>query len=529
MTSTVRSARPPRAPWLRALLDELSDLLTPPWERGLLSPRAALAVGGAALLLAFLIATQPLRYVAGGLAAGVFFVLALVRPEVGLGLILFSIPFGALAEVVVGGIALTVTQPLIALVVLAWVLRVAAARRADFRWSPMIIPFVIYLLLFAQSVALAEGLLLAVKEYAKFVEAFLLLIVTVNVVRTQRQVIFLVSCLIAAGALAATQGWYQFFLRRGPEGFLVAERFIRAHGEFGQPNPYAGFLNLGLPIIFAILLVAVTQQRERAAAAGRGGTIVLGLPLLFAAGAGVLMTGAEAMSFSRAGWLALAAAVVAILATRSRRTFLLLLGGVTAGLVIWLFGALDLLPPVVLERLRPIADTFSVFDISEVELTAENWSVVERMATWQAAADMFATNIWYGIGPGNFQRLWPEFGALEWVLRGTNPPHAHNYYLNALAESGIVGLTAYLLLIVSAFAYTTVRIRGAQRRGAWAGHPYAHPLALALGMLGVLIAISVHHLFDSVFVRGMTAQVGLMLGLVEAGWQVSSGTQGEGA
>ncbi|GIW06586.1 MAG: O-antigen polymerase [Dehalococcoidia bacterium] len=521
MTSTAGPVRPRHTAWLRALGYELDDLLTPPWHRGLISGRAALVVAALSLVIAFLIATQPLRYVTGGLAAIVFLGISLVRPEIGLGLILFSIPFGSLAEVTIGGVTVTATEPLIGLVVLAWLLRIAAARQANLRWSPLVIPFAVFLLLLAQSVAVAVGLTLALKEYAKFVEAFLLLIVTVNVVRTRAQVVFLVSCLIAAGALAALQGWYQFFLRRGPDGFLVAERFIRAHGEFGQPNPYAGFLNLGLPLIFAILLVAFTQQRERTAASGGQQNLVLDLPLLFAAAAGLVMAGAEAMSFSRAGWLGLACAAIAILATRSRRTFVLLLGGLAAGLVVWLFGALDLLPGVVLERLRPVADTFSVFDISEVELTAENWSVVERMATWQAAADMFATNIWYGVGPGSFQTLWPEFGALDWVLRGTNPPHAHNYYLNALAESGIVGLSAYLLLIIAAFTYTTARIRGAQRRSASSGHPYANPLALALGLLGVLLALSIHNLFDNLFVHGMTAQLGLTLGLVEAGWRVS--------
>lgn len=508
--------------WVAAARYELGDLLTPPWNRGLISGRATLAVALACLLLAYLIATQPLRYVAGGLAATVFLAVSLVRPEIGLGLILFSIPFGTLAEISVGGIALTATEPLIALVSLAWLLRIAAARRMDLRGSPMVIPFVIYLLLLAQSVGVAVGFTLAMKEYAKWLEAFILLVVTVNVVRSRSQVVFLVACLFSAGALAAAQGWYQFLLRRGPDGFLVAERFIRAHGEFGQPNPFGGFLNLSLPLILAVLLVALTIQRERAGASGQRFNIMLDVPLIGATGAGVLIAGALAMSFSRAAWFGLALAVVAILATRSRRTFILLLGCFAAGLLFWLFGALDLLPTVVLDRLRPIADTFSVFDIGEVELTPENWSVVERMATWQAAGDMFATNIWYGVGPGSFQTLWPEFAALEWVLRGANPPHAHNYYLNALAESGIVGLSAYLILIVGAFAYTTARIRAAQRRGHWQGHPYANPLALALGLLGILLALSVQNLFDNLFVHGMTAQLGLTLGLVEAGWLAST-------
>ncbi|MCL6646852.1 MAG: O-antigen ligase family protein [Chloroflexi bacterium] len=509
-------ARPPLAArasaWWRAARVELADWFLPPWERGLLSPRATVLVGIVLVGLALVIATQPLRVLVAGLAAAVFFVLSLVRPVVGLGLILFSVPFGTLAPVDVRGITLTATEPLIGLVTLAWLLRVAAARQLDWRWSPLVVPLVLFLLLEAQSVAVAPAFTLAAKEYAKWLEALALLVVTAQVVRRQEQVVFLVACLLGAGTLAALQGWYQFFFRQGPEGFLIAERFIRAYGEFGQPNPYAGFLNLSLPFALAVLLVALLRPP---AARGRAPQALL----LAVAGVAGVIAAAEAMTFSRAAWLGLAVAVVAMLAVCSRRTLGLLLGGLTVGLVIWLLGALDLLPAVALERLRPLAESVSLFDVSAVELTPENWSVVERVVTWQTALEMAATNPWYGIGPGSFQVRWPEFAPLEWVLRGSNPPHAHNFYLNQLAESGIIGLAAYLILIGAAFAYTTVRVRAAQRLGRWQGHLLAHPFALALGLLGVLLALSVHNVFDALFVHGMTAQLGLTLGLVEASWQ----------
>jgi O-antigen ligase len=107
-------------------------------------------------------------------------------------------------------------------------------------------------------------------------------------------------------------------------------------------------------------------------------------------------------------------------------------------------------------------------------------------------------------------------------LRGTNPPHAHNYYLNALAESGIVGLASYIVFMAGAFIYMLRRIRDARLRGIRNIHPFADPLALALGGLGVMLAISVHNLFDNIFVHGMTAQLGLTLGLVEGAWIASN-------
>lgn len=154
------------------------------------------------------------------------------------------------------------------------------------------------------------------------------------------------------------QGFYQFFLRQGPEGFIVYGRFLRAFGTFGQPNPYGAFLALIIPIAFAILLVGLTG-RTTASEVFRNPVKWL----LSAAGcdrSGVHRTLRSAGHVPREtpglppgspflrSWHFVAAS-----------TFLILLVLVAVGLVVALFGALDLLPPVLVERIGGASATIS--------------------------------------------------------------------------------------------------------------------------------------------------------------------------
>jgi O-antigen ligase len=140
-------------------------------------------------------------------------------------------------------------------------------------------------------------------------------------------------------------------------------------------------------------------------------------------------------------------------------------------------------------------------DISSVEVNDNNWAVIERMAHWQAAVGMFTDHPWLGVGIGNYPVAYPQYAVGRW----RDPlGHAHNYYLNIAAEAGILGLGAYLLLFGACFVVAWRTIQHAQ--GYWR--------AVALGALGILVHLSVHNLFDNLFVHSMNVQLGLVLGLL---------------
>ncbi len=59
-----------------------------------------------------------------------------------------------------------------------------------------------------------------------------------------------------------------------------------------------------------------------------------------------------------------------------------------------------------------------------------------RVLLWQAAIRIWQQNPWWGVGPAHYDYRFRQFRPAQEQLR---PGWAHNDYLNALAEWGVVG------------------------------------------------------------------------------------------
>jgi O-antigen ligase len=164
------------------------------------------------------------------------------------------------------------------------------------------------------------------------------------------------------------------------------------------------------------------------------------------------------------------------------------------------------------DRLVAIVENFGIFDVRTVEVTGENFAVVERMAHWQVAWYMLLDHPLLGVGVGNYPAAYDDYALPGWrEALG----HAHNYYLNMAAEAGVLGLAALLLLLVSVFR-TLARGLRAQPAGSFAR-------SLLVGLLGSFIVLCVHNLFDNLLVHGMPVQVGLLMGLAVIGAESTQG------
>jgi O-antigen ligase len=171
-------------------------------------------------------------------------------------------------------------------------------------------------------------------------------------------------------------------------------------------------------------------------------------------------------------------------------------------LLVAVVGALGLLPATIAERINVVAEYFGPFDVRRVDLNSENWSVVERMAHWQAAWYMFLDHPWLGIGPGNYSTVYDQYYLPGWL----EPlGHAHNYYLNLAAELGLLGLSGYLLVFGLAFRAAIRGLRAAD----------AFWRTVALGTLGSLVAIALHSAFDNLYVHGVSVQIGALFALAQ--------------
>src|SRR5205823_3579601 len=221
------------------------------------------------------------------------------------------------------------------------------------------------------------------------------------------------------------------------------------------------------------------------------------------AAAGLMAMGIG-LSQSRGAWLGAGVAGVCLLLAWSRFTRRLLIPCAAGGVLVLGLALSGLLPASILDRLAQTIEYFGVFDVRTVEVTSDNWAIVERMAHWQAGWYMFLAHPWIGVAAGNYAQAYPDYFVGMW-----REPlgHAHNYYLNMLAELGVVGGGLLLLLIGLLFTqFGRGLVRSEHVRGSfWR--------AVLAGVFGGLIVFCVHNLFDSLFVHSVNVQLGVLLGL----------------
>jgi O-antigen ligase len=307
------------------------------------------------------------------------------------------------------------------------------------------------------------------------------------VITTRRQVAILLIAILAVGVVNGLMGLYQFLFQVGPGGFLIG-RFMRAYGTFGQPNPYGGYLNLSLPILYALLLFSISQREQWRYA------IPLGIGL--AVGGVALMA-----TLSRGAWIGAAMALVTVSLVHSRRS-LLITGAVgILSLTVVLLSTASIVPTAVAERLLSVGEYFRIFDVREVKVTDANFSIVERMAHWQAAMGMVEDRPLTGYGIGNYAAAYEAY-----QLPGWSDPlgHAHNIMLNMAAETGLIGASSYVLLLASALWLIWQRVRSLK---GW-------ERSIALGILGVLVAKISHEMLDNLWVHYMGLHIALLLSMV---------------
>jgi len=458
--------------------------------------RSAIAIVGLALLGLFL-ARAPITWAMALLVGIIGGVLLLIRPAIGLYALAIAIPFGSVRTLSVGGVNLSLAQPILALTLAAMVAPLLAYRRSTALRSGVTMATMGLVGALALSLLPASDLRAAGTELLKWIEFALLLACAAITIREQESR-WLVAALLLAGMAEGLLGIYQFLRQVGPPGFVLFGRYMRAYGTFAQPNPYGGYLGMLLPLACAILLTRWGRRGPGRLRSLWGDRV---LWLLSLASFATMFAGLI-MSWSRGALLGALAGLALVLLALARRAWpvLLMLALVAAVLApLWS----PLVPGDYLSRLD---DTTAYLgqDLALVEIDDANFAVIERLAHWEAAWRMFSRSPWIGVGIGQYPVVYPTVSLARWQ----DPlGHAHNYYLHMLAEAGILGLLAYLGLLIAALSRAWRQARHAE------GWPRVLGLA-ALGMLGHLIT---HSLVDNLYVQDMYLLVALVLGMLLSG------------
>jgi putative inorganic carbon (HCO3(-)) transporter len=135
----------------------------------------------------------------------------------------------------------------------------------------------------------------------------------------------------------------------------------------------------------------------------------------------------------------------------------------------------------------------------------DDFTAVSRLAIWGGAFTVFARSPWLGIGFGNLRAL---MGGLLNLPEGWTGD-AHNLYLELLAETGVIGLVLFSILIVFALRAALKQMRRAQ-------NDFSKMIAVAVfaAICGVLVHGTVDYLFHTT--PQVTALFFLVLGLLAA-------------
>ena len=448
------------------------------------------------------IALSPLTVVIGVALIAAVVIGTLLEPGIGLFVTLIAGPWAAWMNTYYPGLLpIDAGQILVGFTLGAWVLGGLAKREFVIPRSPLLIPLGLFAGWAAITMLWAPDLVFGLPEVIKWVEIILVMLLAIDVAQ-RRGVTWILAGVFAATTLQALVGIYEARIRgAGPLGFQLSEGVYRAYGTFEQPNPFAGFIGMVLPIAIAVTAYYVVRivscvLRNYAARI----TFYVLRFTLYAIITLLLATGLY-LSFSRGAWLGTAAAIGAVIVFAPRRLWIgLALGVVVLTALIGLSSA-GLLPAAITERLADAGTLLEIRDVRGVPINDANYALIERQAHWQAAINMLTEHPWTGVGFSNYQPLYEQYRLLNWPMP---LGHAHNIYLNVAAENGIIGLGLYLLLWISIFVLTFRTIRQAQR----------FDRAVALGLLGTWVYLSIHMLVDNLYVNNTHLMIGALFGLL---------------
>ena len=232
---------------------------------------------------------------------------------------------------------------------------------------------------------------------SKFMIAILFYYVVVNSIKKIKHVKSLSYTVLVSASFASIYGLYQHY-------YLNASRV----DGFSFPLSFGGMLAIIMMFTIGYIMSSKTNNKNK--------IILSGLTLLF--GVNLLFTK------SRGAWLGFLSAIPILTWLRDKRLVI----GFSVLLIIVAF----LLPNVYINRFK---SSFNVTD---------NRSNLARIALWKGSLLMLKDHPINGVGLGNFMN---EYEAHYRQPHTTTTVHAHNNFLQFAAETGLVGLSAFIFLM----------------------------------------------------------------------------------
>lgn len=399
------------------------------------------------------------------LSAFFLFLLFIFRLDLGLALIVLFIPFFHFPKYV-GSRPVSILELLTWLAVAAWLTRqlsnfVHAIRNKQYaicithhasRITSLdyAITFLVLLSLLSPLIATNRGVAIHELRVVVVDSALFYFLIRFSGL-SRRQKWRLVDALVLAGLLVSLYGFYQYLFSGD---VIVAEGVRRMRSVYPSPNNLSLFLGRIVPLAGVVAIWGHGQWRRVSYAV-----------------AGLVITAALFLTFSRAAWLVgLPAAVLFVGLARGRQT----LKATVAALLALVLSVL------------PFAGTARIGSLFEL---SPGSSTYRRLQLWRSAIHMIRDHPIFGVGLDNFLDQYREKYVLAGARDDPSLSHPHNLILDFWTRLGILGVVA-LVWLVAAFFRIAWRL---YQRFEGDGR------VLVLGLMASMIYALAHGLLDNSF------------------------------
>ena len=294
-----------------------------------------------------------------------------------------------------------------------FVIKLMINEKYRFVHTPLDVPLALFALVMLISAVTSFARGNSIKIFLVYFAFILSYYLTVNAVRSKKQLYALIIGMLFAGVAVALYGIYQhmFGFAEGTtwtDTEMFEEIETRVVSTFGNPNVLGEYLLLLIPIAAGFILARPGKFNKVVSLAITG---LLGLCMIY--------------TYSRGNWVGLMAAILLFFMFYDGRI-------VWLGIIAMLFAPL-FVPQTVVDRLLSVGDTSD---------TSTSYRVYIWMGTFAMLKDYWISGI--GLGTEAFNTIYPYYS-----YAGIVAPHSHNLYLQIITENGIMGLISFLALIIT--------------------------------------------------------------------------------
>jgi len=428
--------------------------------------------------------------IASLIVGSVFFFFILKNPFLGLQLTIFSLPFERIPTYDIGPFTLKLDQIFAGMTLISWLLRVILSREKIQPYR-LTWPLILFLFFSFVSVLLAVDFSRAISVYIFVVFMVVVSFLTVNIVNSKEKMEKIIKIFLLSALITCLFGLYQFLgdvaglpltLTGLKESYSKAILgFPRIQAFSMEPLYFANFLFIPLGLAMAI------YSFKDNSIITRSNTILLILLILINIILGI----------SRGAYVGLSAMILFFLIFLVRKTITVknFIATISISLVLG-FGAYGFLSISNPGALDSFIEHAKVSDFSQGE------SVQKRLQDYDKAIIYWQESPIIGIGPGNYGPRYLNYPSHENV---TDWQIVNNEYIEILAETGVVGLLLFIIIILAIFVGSVgsyFRTRDPKLK------------MITFGLLAAFVAIFVqYNFFSTLYIMHIWILIGLMIAM----------------